>query len=130
MLRADVTDYGQTVEALHGVDAVVHLVNMPASGPYTPAVTFIRNTTVNANVFLAAAQVLPNLSRRGSPSDRSDLRECTRQRSPRTIRARYMRCAQSRSEIFFGSRIDGMVVECQARSASRAVVDPLLWPRS
>jgi nucleoside-diphosphate-sugar epimerase len=57
VLRADVTDYGQTVEALNGVDAVVHLANMPAPGPYTPAVTFTRNTTVNANVFLAAAQL-------------------------------------------------------------------------
>jgi nucleoside-diphosphate-sugar epimerase len=29
MLRADLTDYGQAVEALTGVDAVVHLANIP-----------------------------------------------------------------------------------------------------
>ena len=32
MLRADLTDYGQTVEALRGADAVVHLANIPAPG--------------------------------------------------------------------------------------------------
>ena len=32
MLRADLTDYGQVVEALAGADAVVHLANIPAPG--------------------------------------------------------------------------------------------------
>jgi nucleoside-diphosphate-sugar epimerase len=57
LLRADLTDYGQTVEALHGVDAVVHLANIPAPGIHTPAVTFTANTAMNSNVFLAAAQL-------------------------------------------------------------------------
>jgi nucleoside-diphosphate-sugar epimerase len=57
VLRADLTDYGQTVEALHGSDAVVHLANIPAPGIHTPAVTFNANTAMNANVFLAAAQL-------------------------------------------------------------------------
>jgi nucleoside-diphosphate-sugar epimerase len=57
VVRADLTDYGQAVEALHGVDAVVHLANIPAPGIHTPAVTFNANTTMNANVFLAAAQL-------------------------------------------------------------------------
>lgn len=57
LLRADMTDYGQTVEALHGVDAVVHLANIPAPGIHTPATTFTTNTTMNSNVFLAAAQL-------------------------------------------------------------------------
>jgi len=57
LLRADLTDYGQTVEALHGVDAVVHLANIPAPGLRTPAVTFTANTAMNSNVFLAAAQL-------------------------------------------------------------------------
>ena len=57
LLRADLTDFGQAVEALHGVDAVVHLANIPAPGLFTPAVTFAANTTMNANVFLAAAQL-------------------------------------------------------------------------
>lgn len=57
LLRADLTDYGQTVEVLHGVDAVVHLANVPAPGLRTPAVTFTANTAMNSNVFLAAAQL-------------------------------------------------------------------------
>lgn len=57
LLRADLTDYGQTVEVLHGVDAVVHLANIPAPGLHTPAVTFTANTAMNSNVFLAAAQL-------------------------------------------------------------------------
>ena len=55
MLRADLTDYGQAVEALHGVDAVVHLANIPAPGIATPAVTFNANMAMNFNVFQAAA---------------------------------------------------------------------------
>ncbi len=55
VLIADLTDYGQAVEVLAGVDAVVHLANIPAPGIRTPAVTFSANTTMNANVFLAAA---------------------------------------------------------------------------
>jgi nucleoside-diphosphate-sugar epimerase len=57
LLRADMTDYGQTVEALQGVDAVVHLANIPAPGIHTPATTFTTNTAMNSNVFLAAAQL-------------------------------------------------------------------------
>ena len=56
MLRADLTDYGQAVEvAQPGVDAVVHLANIPAPGLSTPAVTFNANMTMNFNVFQAAA---------------------------------------------------------------------------
>jgi nucleoside-diphosphate-sugar epimerase len=56
LLRADLTDYGQTVEVLHGVDAVVHLANIPAPGIHTPATTYTTNMAMNSNVFLAAAQ--------------------------------------------------------------------------
>jgi nucleoside-diphosphate-sugar epimerase len=56
-LRADLTDYGQTVDVLHGVEAVVHLANIPAPGIYPPAHTFTTNTAMNSNVFLAAAQL-------------------------------------------------------------------------
>ena len=55
MLQADLTDYGQAVEALNDVDAVVHLANIPAPGLSTPAVTFNSNITMNFNVFQAAA---------------------------------------------------------------------------
>jgi nucleoside-diphosphate-sugar epimerase len=61
MLRADLTDYGQAVEALSQTDAVVHLANIPAPGLSTPAVTFNTNITMNFNVFQAAAAL--NLSR-------------------------------------------------------------------
>jgi len=54
-LRADLTDYGQAVEALSQCDAVVHLANIPAPGLSTPAVTFNDNITMNFNVFQAAA---------------------------------------------------------------------------
>jgi len=57
VLRADLTDYGQAVEALAEAraDAVVHLANIPAPGLSTPAVTFNSNITMNFNVFQAAA---------------------------------------------------------------------------
>jgi nucleoside-diphosphate-sugar epimerase len=55
VLRADLTDYGQAIEALSGADAVVHLANIPAPGLTTPAATFNANMTMNFNVFHAAA---------------------------------------------------------------------------
>jgi nucleoside-diphosphate-sugar epimerase len=82
MLRADLTDYGQAVEALQGAeatwwpvvaagrragqaagamlrgaDAVVHLANIPAPEISTPAVTFSANMVMNFNVFMAAARL-------------------------------------------------------------------------
>jgi nucleoside-diphosphate-sugar epimerase len=57
LLRADLTDYGQTIEVLHGAEAVVHLANIPAPGIHTPAVTLTANTAMNSNVFLGAAQL-------------------------------------------------------------------------
>lgn len=57
ILQADLTDYGQTVEVLTGVDAVVHLANIPAPGIATPAVTFNTNIAMNFNVFQAAAEL-------------------------------------------------------------------------
>ena len=60
MLRADLTDYGQAVEALSQADAVVHLANIPAPGLSTPAVTFNANITMNFNVFQAAAALKLN----------------------------------------------------------------------
>ncbi|HKE50047.1 MAG TPA: NAD(P)-dependent oxidoreductase [Actinomycetes bacterium] len=81
MLRADLTDYGQVLEVLQGpeetwwpdaaagqqgeqvaetvrgVDAVVHMANIPAPGIATPATTFNTNVTMNFNVFMAAAKL-------------------------------------------------------------------------
>lgn len=53
--RADLTDYGDTIEVLSGVDAVVHLANIPAPSLVTPARTLNVNLAMNNNVFLAAA---------------------------------------------------------------------------
>jgi nucleoside-diphosphate-sugar epimerase len=55
VLAADLTDYGQATEVLRGIDAVVHLANIPAPGRSTPAVTFHSNVAMNFNIFHAAA---------------------------------------------------------------------------
>jgi nucleoside-diphosphate-sugar epimerase len=54
-VRADLTDYGQALQVLKDVDAVIHLANIPAPGIYTPAVTFNTNMAMNFNIFHAAA---------------------------------------------------------------------------
>ena len=60
-LRIDLTDYGQTVEALTAIDdrydridAVVHLAAVPAPGLIPNAATFQNNITASYNVFSAA----------------------------------------------------------------------------
>jgi nucleoside-diphosphate-sugar epimerase len=53
-LRADLTDYGQTIEALRGADAVVHLAAIPAPRLWPDELTFRVNTTSTYNVFSAA----------------------------------------------------------------------------
>jgi nucleoside-diphosphate-sugar epimerase len=57
LLRADLADFGETVDALLGADAVVHLAAIPAPGFFTDARTLATNTTMNGNVFLAAAKL-------------------------------------------------------------------------
>jgi nucleoside-diphosphate-sugar epimerase len=53
-LVADVTDYGETVDALKGADAVIHLAAIPAPGLKPDEPTFRVNTTSTYNVFAAA----------------------------------------------------------------------------
>jgi UDP-glucose 4-epimerase len=60
-IRIDLTDYGQTIEALTGIDdryahidAVVHLAAIPAPGITGNAATFHHNMTATYNVFAAA----------------------------------------------------------------------------
>lgn len=53
--RADLTDYGQAVDIMRGVDAVAHLANIPAPELFTDAYTINQNNAMNTNVFLAAA---------------------------------------------------------------------------
>ena len=55
VLRADLSQYGEALEALQGAEAVVHLANIPAPGLRTPSTTFNQNITMNFNVFMAAA---------------------------------------------------------------------------
>jgi nucleoside-diphosphate-sugar epimerase len=53
-LRADLTDLGETIEALSGVDAVVHLAAIPAPRIRTVERTFEINILSTYNVFSAA----------------------------------------------------------------------------
>ena len=59
-LKVDLTDYGQVLEALTGVDeqgpaeAVVHLAAIPAPGMRSNAATFANNAPSTYNVFAAA----------------------------------------------------------------------------
>jgi nucleoside-diphosphate-sugar epimerase len=55
-LQADLTNFGETVEALAGAWAVVHLAAIPAPGRFTPERTFRENTLSTFNVFQAAVQ--------------------------------------------------------------------------
>jgi nucleoside-diphosphate-sugar epimerase len=54
-LQADLTDFGQAVEALRGSDAVIHLAAIPAPRLQTDEITFRTNVTSTYNVFSAAA---------------------------------------------------------------------------
>ena len=61
--RVSLTDFGQTVEALTGIDdrhrgldAVVHLAAVPGPGMATNAATFANNITSSYNVFAGARQ--------------------------------------------------------------------------
>jgi nucleoside-diphosphate-sugar epimerase len=53
-LRAELTDYGETIEALRGADAVVHLAAIPAPRIRTVERTFEINMLSTYNVFSAA----------------------------------------------------------------------------
>ena len=60
-LRADVTDFGQTLEALTGrdaaFDAVIHLAAIPSPDHATPDQVFRTNVTSTYTVFSAAARL-------------------------------------------------------------------------
>jgi len=62
-VQVDLTDYGQVVDALGGVDrndrvdAVVHLGAIPAPGIRTDVATFHNNMTASFNVFWAAVRL-------------------------------------------------------------------------
>ena len=54
-LVADLEDLGQTVEALQGADAVIHLAAVWAQGVRTPTLTLDTNVRTTFNVFEASA---------------------------------------------------------------------------
>lgn len=56
-LVADLADFGQTIDALTGFDAVVHLAAIPAPRMQPDAVTFANNTQSTYNVFEAARRL-------------------------------------------------------------------------
>jgi len=56
-LVADLTDLGQTIEALSGADAVVHLAAIPAPDVRPDGETFRNNTMSTYNVFSAATRL-------------------------------------------------------------------------
>lgn len=56
-LRADLTDYGQTVAALAGADAVIHLAAIRDSMMFPPAETFSTNVNSTFNVLQAAVHL-------------------------------------------------------------------------
>jgi nucleoside-diphosphate-sugar epimerase len=56
-LPADLTDFGQTLEALSGTEAVVHLAAIPSPGHGTPDIVFRTNVTSTHTVFSAAARL-------------------------------------------------------------------------
>src|SRR5258708_34424557 len=56
-LKADLTDMGETFEALHGSEAVVHPAAIPAPGLQTDEVNFRTNNPNTHNGFLASIKI-------------------------------------------------------------------------
>jgi nucleoside-diphosphate-sugar epimerase len=53
--RADLTDYGEAIDALSGCNVVVHLANISYPGFHPDHKTFTQNVGMNYNVFSAAS---------------------------------------------------------------------------
>src|ERR1700729_327578 len=72
-LRADLTDFGQTLEALSGaetlpgIEAVVHLAAIPSPAHATPDQVFRTNVTSTHAVFAAAQRLGPGKVGWGPP---------------------------------------------------------------
>lgn len=82
-LHADLTDLGQTHDALAGADAVIHLAAIPHQRLYPSAKTFLANTSMTYHVFDAAARL--GIARVVSASS-IQVNRCARPRSPITYR--------------------------------------------
>jgi nucleoside-diphosphate-sugar epimerase len=57
LFRADLTEFGQTLEAVADAAAIVHLAAIPAPGLMPDSTTFTDNTAMNYNVFAAAQRL-------------------------------------------------------------------------
>src|ERR687894_478647 len=57
LFRADLTDFGQTLEAVADCEAIAHLAAIPAPGLLPDSTTFTDNTAMNYNVFAAAQRL-------------------------------------------------------------------------
>jgi nucleoside-diphosphate-sugar epimerase len=57
LMPADLTDFGQALEALDGAQAIVHLAAIPSPGHATPDVVFRTNVTSTHAVFAAASRL-------------------------------------------------------------------------
>jgi nucleoside-diphosphate-sugar epimerase len=56
-LCADLTDLGQTIDALDGADAVIHLAAIPSQRMFSASKTFNTNVAMTWNVFEACARL-------------------------------------------------------------------------
>jgi nucleoside-diphosphate-sugar epimerase len=56
-LSADLTDLGQTIDALDGADAVVHLAAIPSQRMFSASKTYNANAAMTWNVFEACARL-------------------------------------------------------------------------
>jgi nucleoside-diphosphate-sugar epimerase len=56
-LSADLTDFGQAIDALDGADAVIHLAAIPSQRMFSASKTFNTNTAMTWNVFEACARL-------------------------------------------------------------------------
>jgi len=57
LFRADLTDFGQTLESVADCDAILHLAAIPAPGLRPDSTTFLDNTAMSYNVFAAAQRL-------------------------------------------------------------------------
>jgi nucleoside-diphosphate-sugar epimerase len=57
LFRADLTDFGQTLESVADCEAIVHLAAIPAPGLRPDSTTFLDNTAMNYNIFAAAQRL-------------------------------------------------------------------------
>ena len=153
LLRAELTDLGETIEAIRGADAVVHLAAVPAPRIRTVERTFEINVLSTYNVFTAATllrvqRVVWGVERdrpRTAPSVGGTLAICwTRLRCPaitpsqttfrstksiRSARTRAIRCPKSTAKRWRGSSRGGPASRSSA-FASRRSARPPSTPRS